>query len=70
MRACEESLPLTPDERFRALAGLLAAGVRRLRRGSSLPPDPGPQAEPNNLPESRRDGLAVCGETRLTVQTG
>ena len=62
----EQSSPsseLTPEERLRQLAAILARGVRRYRSlarryESDASDEPG---------ETRRDCLEVLGETRLSV---
>ena len=56
---------LTPDGRLRALAGLLAAGLRRLRRR----PPAGPLPARENPLKLVADGLELGGETRLSVPT-
>lgn len=66
MRPHDDPAAMTPDERLRELASILAAGVLRLRSRAALPADPGPE----NLPESGQDCLEVPAETVLSVHTG
>jgi hypothetical protein len=54
---------MTPEQRRRAVAVILARGVLRYhRRISRLE-----SGQPKNSPESSPDGLEVFGETRLSV---
>jgi len=53
---------LTPDERRREIASILAAGILRLRRRTPRP------EVPELAPESRPEGLDVLAETRLSVR--
>jgi hypothetical protein len=70
MRLCDDPLSLTPEERLREVARLLAAGVLRLRahpaRAAGLAEHPGPE----NTAKTERDCLEVPGETVLSVQNG
>ena len=54
---------LTPDQRFKQVAAILAKGVvrrqRRVRRGESRPEEKSPEFSPG--------GLEVPGKTRLSV---
>ena len=50
---------LTPDERFRELARLLAVGVRRLLSRT-----------PEKVSDSSENSLEVSPETRLSVHDG
>ncbi len=61
---------VSPDERIRELARILALGVLRLRARAALPTDPAPHPAPENLPKSSTDYLAVGAETRLSVHVG
>ena len=63
MSDCANTARLSPDERLREIAAILADGVLRLRQRAILPPENGPQKPP--LP-----GLEVPAETVLTVHTG
>ena len=59
----DDSASLSPEDRLRAVATLLAAGVRRLRprlSGVSF-------VAPENPPKSVADCLKLSAETRLTV---
>jgi hypothetical protein len=60
---------LSPEQRARAVAVLLATGLVRL--GSSLvsPTSPPPEA-PENLPGSDPNRLALSGTTSVTVTAG
>lgn len=66
MSNCADPARLSPDERFREVAGILAAGVLRLRQRSAL----SPENAQKNLAESPPDGLEVPAETRLSVRVG
>ncbi|HUG71613.1 MAG TPA: hypothetical protein VMM76_27970 [Pirellulaceae bacterium] len=66
MSNCADVTRLPPDERFREVAAILAAGISRLRHSSALSSE---NAE-KNLPESPPDGLEVPTETRLSVRVG
>jgi len=60
---------LTPEERGRRVAALLATGLLRL--GSSLPqPTSPPPPAPENPPESGANPLAVPPEKSVTVTPG
>jgi hypothetical protein len=56
---------LSPANRARAVAAILAAGLLRLRASPTLP-----QSAPENVTESRANGLAVAGEKSVTVTAG
>jgi len=66
MPNCADAAPLTPDERFRELASILAIGVVRLRQRAALPTDDARK----NLADSLAAGLEVPDETVLSVHTG
>lgn len=66
MSDCAESARLTPDERLREVASILAAGVLRLRQRAALPTDDF-QKKPSGLVA---DGLEVRDGTVLSVHTG
>ena len=66
MPNCASSTRLSPDDRFREVASILAAGISRLRQSSALSSE---NAE-KNLAESSPDGLEVPAETRLSVRVG
>jgi len=58
---------LAPAERFREVAAILAAGVRRLRDRAALSID---HAAPENPAENLETRLEVSSETVLSVQRG
>ena len=66
MPNCADSTRLSPDERFREVAAILAAGITRLRQSSALPSE----NTKKNRAESPPDSLEVPGETRLSVRVG
>jgi hypothetical protein len=60
---------LTPEERRRRIATLLATGLIHL--GTALvPPTSAPDPDPKNLPKSSANQLADSGETSVTVSAG
>ena len=61
-----DSARLTPEERLREAAAILATGVLRLRQRTALPPEQTPE-NPAELPAA---GLEVPVETVLSVHTG
>jgi hypothetical protein len=61
---------LTDDDRLREIAGLLAAGILRLRCRAALGAGPASGPGPRNPPDSSLNCLEVSRETRLSVQTG
>ena len=66
MSNCADPTRLSPDDRFREVAGILAAGILRLRQRSAL----STENSKENKPESSPDGLEVPAETRLSVRVG
>jgi hypothetical protein len=58
-----DSVRLSPDERFREIAAILAAAVIGLHEWAALPPA-------TNLTNLPPQGLEVPGETVLSVHTG
>ena len=60
---------LTPEERARRLAALLATGVLRLGNSLTTPAHPPPPA-PENPPESGANPLAVPPRKSVTVTPG
>jgi hypothetical protein len=66
MPNCADPTRLSPDERFREVAAILASGVRRLRDRAAL----AAEVDQKNLPKSSPDGLEVPAETRLSVRVG
>jgi hypothetical protein len=61
---------LTPDERFRELASLLALGLRALRDRAASSPDLGTISALEPAADSCPNSLEVPAETRLSVPTG
>jgi hypothetical protein len=61
-----DPLSLSPDDRRRELAAILARGLRRLLRPRACDPV-GPHPAPEKPSESREVCLEVGGETRLSV---
>jgi hypothetical protein len=57
VRPRADSLDLTPDERFREVARILAVGVRRLRTQALAVAGPGLHFDPENPGDSGRDCL-------------
>ncbi|MCX7702016.1 MAG: hypothetical protein N2039_14160 [Gemmataceae bacterium] len=70
MRPHDDPAALTPDERLRAVAAILAAGVLRLRSRAALPTDADQVRAPENLPETGPNCLEVPPQTVLSVHTG
>lgn len=66
MSNCADPTRLSPDERLREVADILAAGVLRLRQRSAL----SPENAQINLAESSPAGLEVPARTRLSVRVG
>ena len=66
MPTCADAALLTPDERLREVASILATGVLRLRQRAALPTVDA-QKKPSELPTA---GLEVHAETVLSVHTG
>ena len=69
MRPFAPPSELTADQRRRELAGILAAGVLRLRKRRLLAGEPA-QMPRETSPESAAERLEVSGETVLSVQSG
>jgi hypothetical protein len=61
---------MTPDERLREVAAILAAGILRLRARTALPADPDEHPGPENPRETGQDCLEVRPETVLSVHAG
>ena len=68
MRRCDDPTELSPEDRRRELAGILAQGVSRLRQRRRLIGEV--SAPPTTAPESSAGRLEVSGETVLSVHTG
>ncbi|MEX0678375.1 MAG: hypothetical protein WD063_14940 [Pirellulales bacterium] len=66
MPNCADTARLSPDERLREAAAILASGVLRLRQRAALPPEK-TLKNPAELPAA---GLEVPDETVLSVHTG
>ncbi len=67
MRPSDDPVPLTADERFRELAGILAAAVLRLSLRAALSVDDSGRENPENL---ARSCLEVSPDTVLSVHGG
>jgi len=70
MRPSADSLDLTPDERFREVARILAVGVLRLRSRTVLPADFGEHCDSENCAVHSRDSLEFSVTPRLSVHGG
>jgi hypothetical protein len=66
MSTCADLTRLSPDERLREAAAILATGVLRLRQRAALPAGKDHENSANRPPE----GLEVPAETRLSVLGG
>jgi hypothetical protein len=66
MPNCADAALLSPDERLREVASILAAGVLRLRQRAALLAD---DAQTKSA-KSSAAGLEVPDETVLSVHTG
>ena len=66
MSNCADAARLSPEERIRETAAILASAVLRLRGRDAMPWGIGP-AKPDELPPA---GLEVRSETVLSVHTG
>ena len=66
MSDCADAARLSPDERLKEMAAILAAGISRLRQRAALPAD----ADLGKPAECSLDGLEVPAETRLSVRVG
>lgn len=66
MSDCADATRLSPDERLREAAAILAAGVLRLRQRVALPVE----NRGKNPEKQPPDGLEVSAETRLSVRVG
>jgi hypothetical protein len=69
-RLDESNAVLTAAQRCREVAGILAAGVLRLRSRAALPAVSRPCSDPENLLDSVPNCLEVSAETVLSVHTG
>jgi hypothetical protein len=66
MPNCADTTRVSPDERLREIAAILATAVLRLRQRAALPAE----KQPENPETCRPDGLAIPRETRLSVRVG
>jgi len=66
MSDCADAARLSPDERLREIATILAAVVSRLPRQAALPAE----GVLEKSPENSTDGLEVSTEMRLSVRVG
>jgi hypothetical protein len=66
----EMSDATTDGDRLREIAGLLAAGILRLRCRAALRSQPAITPGPENPPNNSLNGLELSRETRLSVHTG
>ena len=70
MRPHDDPAAMTDDERLHEVAGIIAAGILRLRARAALPTCPAQHAAPKDSRESDRNCLEVPAETVLSVHTG
>jgi hypothetical protein len=70
MRPDADPAFLTTTERFRELAGILAAGILRLRDRAALPAGSGEHLAPENPEKTGNSCLELSAETVLSVHTG
>ena len=61
---------LTPDQRLRDLAAILARGVLRLHSRAALTTNPGPHADPEKPQNSSENRLELPAIPRLSVTRG
>jgi hypothetical protein len=61
---------MTPEERVAEVAAILAEGVLRLQRRAAVPAVPSDVPVVKIPPESARNSLEECGETRLHGHRG
>lgn len=69
MPRLEDPSELTPQQRRREIAEILAAGVLRLRKLRMLAPGQ-PSSPRKTVADSSTDRLEVSGETVLSVRPG
>ena len=70
MRPFDDSLFLTPEQRFQQIAGLLARGLLRLQSRPAGSPSSGEHPSPKNPPDSGPGGLELSPQTVLSVHKG
>jgi hypothetical protein len=61
---------LTPQDRFREIAALLAVGVLRLRSRAATSADPDEHSAPENPQKTGDSCLELSAQTVLSVHTG
>lgn len=66
MSSCTETPSLSPGERRREIAAILAHGVLRLHRNTRI----GTETHAKESQDLSGDGLEVPGQTRLSVSDG
>jgi hypothetical protein len=66
----EEAGVLSDDDRLGAIAGILAAGILRLRCRAALRSQPAITPGAENPPKNSLNGLELSRETRLSGHTG
>jgi hypothetical protein len=69
MDLLEDADALTPDDRRRGIARILAAGILRVRARAALP-TPAELPAPRILVKNAANPLDVPAETRLSVHPG
>lgn len=70
MRPYDDPRCLSSEERFEALAGLLAVGLLRLRERAALTAAPCEHLVPKNPEKTGNSCLELPGKTVLSVHTG
>jgi hypothetical protein len=70
MGVFEDADVLTPEQRRREVAKILAAAVLRLRSRAALVPAIGELPPPRIMPKTTANPLDVSAETRLSVHPG
>jgi hypothetical protein len=71
MRPTDDPSSLTPDERFTAVAGILATGVLRLHTRAALPENEPKPDQITDIPsQSGHACLDVSEKTVLSVHSG
>ena len=70
MRPCADSLSLTPHERCREVARILAAGVRRFLSRAVIDAETGPHPEAQISANPSPDCLELPSRSRLSVHGG
>jgi hypothetical protein len=70
MHSPDDSTSLTPDQRRREIAAVLARGVLRLHGMHQPAPESAPLEPPEHSPESAQNGLEVSAPSRPHVTCG